>query len=112
MARRRTLTSTPLLVATGSLAMGCGFAIGPGGGGSVVGNLVAPPGHELCVTVDPADAAVQIDGIDLEDDGCSSVYEGSHEVSASAEGYVTHTETVDVLEDTTLDITLAEDTGA
>ena len=113
MATRRPLTATPLLVASSALVLGCQDIVDKiTDKGAVTGNLVAPPMYELCVDTEPADALVQIDGVDLEEDGCSSVYEGSHEVTADAAGYAAHTETVEVLEDTTIAITLTADTGA
>jgi hypothetical protein len=104
MARRR-LTGHSLLVASTTLVLGCPT-------GAVSGNLVAPPMFELCVTAEPSTAAVQIDGVDLEADGCSSVYEGDHQLTASAEGYATYDESVSVTQDTDVDIVLTQDTGA
>ena len=46
--RRRTLTGTPLLVATVGAAISL---VGCEGIATTSGNLVAPPSYELCVTV-------------------------------------------------------------
>jgi len=102
--RRRKLTGVPLLVA------GVG-AVGVVGCGTVAtsGNLVAPPMYEVCVTVVPPDATVTIDAEPVDADGCLDVYEGSHQLDASAEGYVPYSETINVTENTTYDVVLVEE---
>ena len=101
--RRRTLTGTPLLVATVGAAISL---VGCEGIATTSGNLVAPPSYELCVTVQPAEAVAAVDGDAFEADGCLSVWEGSHTLTAEAEGYVPYTEDIEVVEDTTHDIVM------
>lgn len=108
--KRRALRGAPLLVASA----GAVLAVGCDGGsiGTTSGNLVAPPEVELCVNATPEEAAVQIDGQDLNvETGCNSVWEGSHEITATAEGYDPYSETVEVYGDTTKEIVLTEASG-
>jgi hypothetical protein len=93
------MSGRSLLVASSALVAGCG-------GGSVVGNLVAPPMYELCVTVVPAEAEVTIDQQPLEEDGCNTTWEGPHAVAATADGYVPYEAEVQLSADTTHDITM------
>ncbi|MFT5679480.1 MAG: hypothetical protein ACI8RZ_000384 [Myxococcota bacterium] len=101
--RRRTLTGVPLLVASAGAMM---TIIGCGKGTSepfsvTSGNLVAPASVELCVTVDPDTAEVSINGqVMAADDRCTSTYEGSSTITAEAEGYADHSETVEAYADT------------
>ena len=95
---RRRMSGRPLLVASSVLVASCGA--GP------VGNLVAPPMYELCVTVVPAEAEVTIDQQPLEADGCNTTWEGTHVVAATAEGYVPYEAEVQLSADTTHDITM------
>jgi hypothetical protein len=78
---RRELRGRPLLVASAGLVLAVGCHPAPRG------NLMAPPTVELCVTAEPAEAKVQVNGEDLPDGGCARVYQGAVEISASAQGY-------------------------
>lgn len=99
MVHRRSLKGRALLVASAVVVTGCS-------GGGAVGNLVAPPMVELCVTVEPAEAEVAVDGAPLDADGCNTVYEGEHTVTATADGYAPYEEQVEVTGDTDHDITM------
>jgi hypothetical protein len=98
--RRRALSGRPLLV-------GCAGAIVlVSCGGATSGNLVAPPQVELCVTVEPPTAAVMVDEREVPESGCLSIYEGTHELTAEAEGYEPYAESIEVSDDTTHDIVM------
>ena len=104
--QRRRLGGKPLLVA------GAGATVFIGGCIPFVGNLVAPPEVELCVTVSPveADATVTINDVELsEDDLCMDVWDDSvSTVGATAVGYEDYSEEVLMEGDTIHDIVLIE----
>ena len=74
------------------------------------GNLVAPPTVQLCAEVKPpeAEATVVVSGQELPDaePSCVEIYEGNHQLSATAEGYEPYEEVIDVYADTNHTITL------
>lgn len=108
--RRRPLRGAPLLVASAGAAM----AVGCDGitTGTTSGNLVAPPPVELCVEVSPEEATVTLDGVAFDTEaGCQETWEGTHELAAEAEGYEPYSETIEIYEDTTKEITLTEAGG-
>jgi hypothetical protein len=72
------------------------------------GNLVAPPMVELCVTVEPSTATVSVDGSPLDETLCRGVYEGSHDLTAEAKGYVPYSAVVEVYADTVEDIVMTK----
>lgn len=90
---KRTMRGVPLLIsAAGAIVtIGCGG----GGGGSAeepvrppVGNLMPPPTVTVCVTVDPPEATVTINGQAVDAQGCATVVDqGSTVIEADAEGY-------------------------
>lgn len=100
MAIRRPFTGKPLLVTTAGIALSVvacsGGKSGPKDDFGPTGNLVAPPTVQVCVTVEPAEAKVQVQGIALDSLNCIDIYGGSAQVIAEAEGYEKYDETVDV----------------
>jgi hypothetical protein len=104
---RRRVSGRPLLVASAGAALtlvACGEKEETGSFTS--GNLVAPPEVELCVTVEPAEAVVTVDGAPLAKGGCQSVYEGTHALHAEATGYRPFDQSVDVTKDMTFPIAM------
>ncbi|MFT4974250.1 MAG: hypothetical protein ACI8S6_000132 [Myxococcota bacterium] len=101
--RRRALTGTPLLVASAGAMLTIASC-----SGATSGNLVAPARVELCVTVDPDEAVVTVEGIELPaDDRCTDIYEGPNTITATAEGFVDYSEQLEFYEDTTHNIEMA-----
>ena len=87
MARRRTLTGKPLLVAKAAVL----FTVGCGGEEAPVGNLMAPPEERVCVEALPKAAEVKVNGKVLEQP-CTMVYQGNKaSIEVSAPGFITHT---------------------
>ncbi len=110
MAKRRPLHGQPLLVASVGAAMA--MTLGCSGGKTpeveVVGNLVAPPmvEGEVCIDVTPPEAAVTLDG-QATTERCTTLESyGGVTVEASAPGYTTHTEVVQLSEKVELEVAL------
>lgn len=102
--RRRRMTSTPLLVASAGAAMMIASCTQ-----TTSGNLVAPAEAELCVDVKPPEAMarVQFNQVPVEsEDGCATVYQGTVEVRADADGFQPYVESHEVFQDTRLEVTL------
>jgi len=89
------MTGTPLLFA-GSVVAGLSLGCAGGEEEFVTGNLVAPPTVQLCVDATPPEATVKVDGGALGEDGCVMVMEGDVAITAEAEGYDAHEETLQV----------------
>jgi hypothetical protein len=106
MARRRKLTTRSLLVASGSMVLACSGVTTKSDTGMVTGNLMPPPMIELCVVPTPAEAQIQIQGVDVDDKGCRNVYNGEIAISVTAEGHKPFSETVLVNVDTTHPVAL------
>lgn len=114
MARRRSLTGRPLLVATVGVVMtaaGCNGAVAV----PPPGNLMPPPmiqAGELCVDTVPEDALVTVDGVAVEP-RCTTLgpdYEGRPvAVHVSAPGFVAKDETVPLGAKMAITVTLAPD---
>jgi hypothetical protein len=83
MSIRRTLRGSPLLVS----AAGAVVTIACSHGQTHVGNLMAPPMVRVCVTSTPP-APVIVNGNAVDEDGCTSVYEGATvSIDATLDGY-------------------------
>ena len=94
--KRRRLRGKSVLVASGSaMILGCS-------GGGDVGNTAPPPPATLCVDSEPPTAEVLVDGFELGEDGCTTIYSqgfGGPEpawVTATADGYEPYEESVNV----------------
>jgi hypothetical protein len=110
---RRPILGRPLLIAgTGASVLIACSGIKATGDTEVYtsGNLVAPPMVQLCIEVSPpeADATVTASGQTMPEaePSCVQVYEGSIQLTASAEGYAPYEETLEVYVDTNHTITL------
>ena len=112
MARRRSLTGRPLLVATIGVALTAASCNGPSAAVPPPGNLMPPPmiqAGELCVEVVPADAVITVDGKVVQP-GCVTLppdYESRPvAVHVSARGYVDQDQNVPLADKMSLKVTL------
>ena len=96
--KRRKTNGKPLLLATASVGLTITACIGKE---VTSGNLMPPPMVELCIEVEPETAQVTVNTVTVADGECTTVYEGSITIEATAEGYLDYSEVVDVYEETT-----------
>ena len=113
MARRRTLTGRPLLVATVGVMMTAAGCKEPEVAYPPPGNLMPPPmvqGGELCVDTVPADAVVTVDGV-VVDPRCTTIEPGVMSrpiaVHVSAPGYDAQDQSVPLEPKMAITVTLA-----
>jgi|GEM_PF-5321062 len=101
--KRRKKIGTALLTATTSsiLITACDI-VNP----SVSGNLMPQPSFELCIEVEPENAAVLVESQPVADGTCTEVYYTLIQVQATAEGYQDYEETIQVTESTTHSINM------
>jgi hypothetical protein len=94
---RRRFSGKPLLVASAGLVVAIGGCHRKPTGNLMMppGNLMAPPMANVCVTVEPAEAAILVNGAALYNGSCTRVNENdSVEIQITAEGYEPYTETI------------------